>query len=197
MPMSAKRISTGCLSWIIAAAAVAASPAFDLPELMAMLARVDHSVVAFEETRHFAALAAPVVRRGTLQYVRPDRLEMDVITPIPETIEIVERRIRVESAEGRREWDLAGQPVALAWVEGIRASLAGDTESLTRRFRIELSGTANAWSMRLEPIDAQVAATLARVDLRGRREQILSIEILDVQGDRISIALTPSDRIPP
>jgi len=103
----------------------------------------------------------------------------------------------VESADGRREWDLAGQPVALAWIEGIRASLAGDTESLTRRFRSGLSGTADAWAMRLEPIDARVAAALARVDVRGRRAQILSIEILDAQGDRIAIALTPSGGSPP
>lgn len=192
MPMFAAQLSACWVSGMIAMTAVAAPPAFDLPELMAMLARVDRSIVAFEETRNYSALTAPVVRRGTLQYVRPDRLEMNVITPSPETIQIVERRIRVESADGRREWDLAGQPVALAWVEGIRATLAGDTESLTRRFRIELSGTANAWSMRLEPVDARVAATLEHVDLRGRQEQILSIEILDVQGDRISIALTPS-----
>ena len=195
--MSAARISAGCLSWMIAAVAVAAPPAFDLPQLMAMLARVDRSVVAFEETRHFAVLAAPVVRRGTLQYVRPDRLEMRVATPIPETVEIVGSRIRIASTDGRREWDLAGQPVALAWIEGIRASLAGDTESLTRRFRSGLSGTADAWAMRLEPIDARVAAALARVDVRGRRAQILSIEILDAQGDRIAIALTPSEGSPP
>jgi hypothetical protein len=195
--MSAARISAGCLSWIISAVAVAASPAFDLPQLMAMLARVDRSVVAFEETRHFTVLATPVVRRGTLQYVRPDRLEMRVVTPIPETVEIVGSRIRIESTDGRREWDLAGQPVAFAWIEGIRASLAGDTESLKRRFRIELTGAADAWGMRLEPVDARVAAALARVDVQGRRAQILSIAILDAQGDRIDIALTPSERSPP
>jgi len=33
--------------------------------------------------------------------------------------------------------------------------------------------------------------------VRGRRAQILSIEILDAHGDRIAIALTPSQGSPP
>ena len=174
--------------------APAAATAFDLTELMASLARVDRSVVGFEETRHFAVLASPIVRRGTLQYVRPDRLEMNVVTPFPETTQILGSRIRVESADSRREWDLAGQPVALAWIEAVRASLAGDAVSLSRQFRILLTGTAAAWEMRLEPLDERVAAALKRVDVRGRAAQIVTVEILDAQGDRIVIALRPPER---
>ncbi|MEP7181066.1 MAG: outer membrane lipoprotein carrier protein LolA, partial [Betaproteobacteria bacterium] len=81
------RLLGALLAWTVSAVA-AAAPTFDLSELMASLARVDRSVVSFEETRHFAALASPIVRRGTLQYVRPDRLEMNVVTPFPETTQI-------------------------------------------------------------------------------------------------------------
>jgi hypothetical protein len=177
--------------WTFATAASAESPAFDLSQLMATLAAVDRSVVAFEETRHFAVLSTPIVRRGTLHYVRPDRLEMRVLTPRPEIIEVAGTHIRVESPEGRRQWDLTGEPVALAWIEGIRAALAGDGAALARRFRIALVGTAEAWDMRLEPIDARVATALASVDVKGRQAQLTSIEILDAQGDRVAIVLTP------
>jgi hypothetical protein len=69
--------------------------------------------------------------------------------------------------------------------------LAGDGAALARRFRIALTGTAEAWDMRLEPIDARVATALASVDVKGRQAQLTSIEILDAQGDRVAIVLTP------
>lgn len=164
---------------------------------MTMLARVDQSVVAFEETRHLALLTTPIVRRGTLHYVRPDRLEMRVVAPIQETTEIVGNRVRVESPDGTREWDLTRQPVALAWIAGIRASLAGDTVTLTRQFRVALTGSPAGWELHLEPSAASVAAALSRIDVRGREAQLISIEILDAQGDRINIVIAPAGRSPP
>ena len=47
------------------ALAAGASPSFGLSDLMAMLAKVDRSAVAFEETRHFAVLSTPVVRHNS------------------------------------------------------------------------------------------------------------------------------------
>ena len=164
---------------------------------MNMLAQVDRSEAAFEETRHLALLTTPIVRRGTLLYIRPDRLAMRVVAPIQETIEIAGSRVRVESPDGTRQWDLARQPVALAWIEGIRASLAGDTASLTREFRVEVKGSPAAWELHLEPTAASVAAALSRVDIHGHEAQVTSIEILDRQGDRISIAIAPTGKSPP
>lgn len=169
-----------------------ASAVLDLAQLMAALSRVERSTVAFEETRHFSVLAVPVVRRGTLSYVRPDQLIMQVVTPFPETIEVVGSQVLVQTPDSRREWNIAGQPVALAWIEAIRASLAGDEATLARLFRIALSGTFAAWEMQLVPADARVAAALRAVTVRGRDAQLLSIEIVDAQGDRIVIALKPA-----
>jgi len=190
--MRAVRLLACLVLWSSTAAAE-----FDLPQLMAMLAQVERSTVAFEETRYLAILATPVVRRGTLQYVRPDRLEMHVFTPFPETMEVVGSRVRIESSEQRREWDLAGRPVALAWIEGIRASLAGDAATLTRLFGVALGGTSASWQLVLEPRDPRVAAALRRVEVRGRQAQLTAIEILDRQDDRIVITFKPVSRSGP
>jgi hypothetical protein len=171
--------------------------AFALPDLMAMLAKVDHSDGAFEETRHLAVLDAPIVRRGTLLYTRPDRLEMRVVTPSPETIAITGDRIYLRSREGNREWEVSAQPVVLAWIEAIRATLAGDGPSLTRLFRIEVNGDQNSWEMRLEPVDPRVSKALSWVYVRGKNAAITSVEVRDAQGDRISIAIKPGERFPP
>jgi hypothetical protein len=173
----------------IAAAALAQS--FDMPQLMAMLGGVDESRAAFTETRYLKALATPIVRRGTLYYVRPDRLEMQIVAPFPETTRIVGMRVIVESADARREWNLASQPVALAWIEAVRASLAGDAGALARLFRTSVSGNAEQWALRLQPVDARVARSLKQIDIHGRRAQPMSIEIEDGEGDRVVIALKP------
>jgi len=194
-PGFARQLAVAAMAGLAATFAAAATP-FDVPQLMATLAAVERSTVAFEETRHFAVLKVPIVRRGTLKYVRPDRLEMDVVTPFPETTEIVGTRVRIETPDGRREWDLAGQPVALAWIEAIRASLAGDEATLTRLFRVSLTGSADAWQIRLEPVAPRVAAALNRIDVRGRQAQLSTIEIFDAHGDRIVIMLKTAGRGP-
>src|SRR5262249_46700578 len=77
--MPVGRLAIVLLASAIPSLVLAALPDFDLAQLMAILAQVDQSVVAFEETRHFALLTTPVVRHGTLHYARPDRLEMHVV----------------------------------------------------------------------------------------------------------------------
>lgn len=191
--MHAVRLIACLLLWTSAAAAAPV----DLPQLMDLLARVDRSEVAFEEMRYLAVLQTPVVRRGTLRYARPDRLEMHVVSPFPEVMEVVGSRVRIESNGQAREWDLAGQPVALAWIEGIRAVLAGEIATVTQLFRVVPDGTPESWQLTLEPRDARVAATLHRVVVRGRQAQLTAIEILDRQGDRIVIALKPPSRSAP
>jgi outer membrane lipoprotein-sorting protein len=196
-PVRGARLAAMVSVCAFGAAVTVAAPGFDLAQLMAMLAQVGQSEVAFEETRHLALLSKPIVRRGTLHYVKPDRLEMRVVSPSQETIQIAGSSVRVESADGTREWDLTLQPVALAWIEGIRASLAGDTATLTRQFRVALKGSSAEWELRLEPRAASVAAALSRIDVRGRETQLTSIEILDAQGDRISIAIAPKGKSSP
>ena len=192
--MRGSRLAATVSVCAFASAVTVAAPEFDLAQLMAMLAQVDQSVVAFEETRHLAVLSKPIIRRGTLHYVRPDRLEMRVVSPIQETTEVVGNRVRVESPDGTREWDLTRQPVALAWIEGIRASLAGDAATLARQFRVTLKGSPADWELHLEPSAGSVAAALSRIDVRGREARLTSIEILDAQGDRISIVIAPNGK---
>jgi hypothetical protein len=192
MPMRALRRLLSLAAWSVSAAAAAAPSDFDVARLMAMLARVERSSVAFEETRHFAALSTPLIRRGTLRFERPDRLEMDVVSPFPETIRIVGLRMTVESPDGRREWDLSAQPGALAWVEAIRASLAGDSRALARWFDASLRGTEALWELDLRPRDERVG--MRQMTVRGREAQVVAIAIVDRRGDSVDIALKPLER---
>ncbi|MGI8896746.1 MAG: LolA family protein [Casimicrobiaceae bacterium] len=185
----------GCRTCVRLAFVLVVAPqlvfAFDLQELTDILRRVEASSVAFEETKHVSSLTTPLVRRGVLQYVRPDRLEMRVETPFYERIEIVGNDLTVETRRGKRAIDLASQPAAGAWVAAIRATLAGDAETLNRHFHSRTSGDKARWKLELTPRDRDFAALIKRIELDGAQARVTAIEIEEAGGDRSVMIITP------
>jgi Outer membrane lipoprotein carrier protein LolA-like len=172
----------------------ARSQAFDMTELMALMARVETSSVAFEETKQVAALTAPLMRRGTLRYVRPDRLEMRVETPYFERMDIVGNVLTVENKRGVRHVDLGQEPGPAAWVASIRATLAGDRTTLARHFAFQLSGEAARWSLTLLPIEPSLSGVIERVVIDGAQAQLTRIEVDERMGDRTTMVVQPGVR---
>lgn len=166
-----------------AGVATAASP-FGLEQLAASLAGESRREADFRETRHLAALTAPIVRTGTLVYVRPDRLEMNVATPAPEQLVIDGGILTMRSASGVRKLRLDSEPLLRAWTESLRATLAGDLPSLTRDFLATLAGTPDAWKLALEPRDATLRAQVAVIDITGKGSAVTQVEIVEQDGDR-------------
>ena len=165
---------------------------FDLTELMALLARVETSQVAFEETKHVAVLTTPIVRRGTLRYMRPDRLEMRVETPYFERMDIAGNMLTIESKRGVRQVDLAAEPGPAAWVAGIRATLAGDRPTLARHFAFELRGQATRWTLTLLPLEPALSGVIERITIDGVEAQLTRIEVDERMGDRTVLIVQPA-----
>ena len=165
--------------------------AFDMAELMALMGRVEQSRVAFEETKQVAALTAPIVRRGTLRYVRPDQLEMRVETPYFERMDIAGNVLTIETKRGTRQVDLAAAPALAAWVAAIRATLAGDRQTLARHFSFDLRGQATRWTLALLPIDPVLSGVIARIVIDGAQSQVLRIEVDERMGDSTLLVVQP------
>ena len=172
--------------WLALVVACVALPAHavTLGEIAAMLAAVDASRARFTEVRTIAALGTPIERRGTLTYARPGRLEMIVEAPVPERMTIADGKMTVESRGTTRVVDLTRQEPLLAWIEGIRATLAGDEAALRRHFEPAVSGTLDRWSLALVPRDARLRAIVARVTIAGEGDRLRTIEVDEVSGDR-------------
>jgi len=168
--------------------------AFDMAELMALMGRVQESRVAFQETKYVSTLTAPIVRRGTLRYVRPDRLEMRVETPYFERMDIVGNMLTIESKRGLRQVDLAGEPGPAAWVAGIRATLAGDRPTLARHFAFELRGQAARWTLSLMPLDPALSGVIQRIAIDGEQAQMTRIEVAERMGDRTVLIIETGAR---
>ena len=180
--------------WLVLVLTVAphTAHAFDVDELMAMMGRVETSSVAFEETKYVATLTAPIVRRGTLRYVRPDRLEMHVVTPFFERMDIVGNVLTIETRRGVRQVDLSSEPGAAAWVASIRATLAGDRPALARYFTLQLSGQAARWTLTLVPLAPSLSSVIQGITVDGAHAQLTRIEVDERAGDRTVLVVQPS-----
>ncbi len=166
------------------AAIAGGARAFDLGELMTLLGNVEQSRAAFEETKHLAALTVPIVRRGTLRFDRPDRLEMEVDSPFRERMVVLGNTLTIENKRGTRRIDLAGQPAAAALVASIRATLAGDRLTLGRHFDARLSGAAPRWVLTLDPLEPSLASVIRRITIDGAQARLTRIEVDERLGDR-------------
>ena len=169
----------------------AADEGFGLPALLRLLAAVPRAEARFTEVRRLQVLSTPLELRGTLRYVRPDRLERQVQSPYEETIRIEGGRVSVDNpARGaRRSYALDALPAAYVLVESLRATLAGDGAALERHYRLKLLGTREAWLLTLTPRDPGVADMLAEVRLHGTAERVTRIEYDEGPGDRTVITL--------
>ncbi len=184
----------GSVLFALLLALSSSAPAFDMADLMTLMARVETSSVGFEETKEVMALTAPIVRRGTLRYVRPDRLEMRVETPYFERMEIVGNQLTIESKRGVRLVDLAGESGPAAWVASIRATLAGDRVTLARHFAFQLQGQAARWTLTLLPVQAALSGVIERVTIDGTQAQLTRIEVDERMGDRTVLLIQPGAR---
>lgn len=167
---------------------------FEVAELMTALARVERSSATFEETRFIAALTSPIVRRGTLRYVRPEFLEMVVQSPALERMEIKGDELTLDSRGSIKRLRVSEFPAIAAWIEGLRATLAGDQQALGRYFRVSVSGRMTAWTLELVPIDGDLARMVSRITIGGMQSQLTRIEVAEHGGDRSLMLITGVDR---
>jgi outer membrane lipoprotein-sorting protein len=176
---------------LLTCAAAQDALAFDAAELMDLMANVERSTVAFVETKYVAALTTPLVRRGTLLYVRPDKMQMHVDEPYFERISVTDERLTIETRKGKRQVDLSTQPIVAAWIESLRATLSGDLRALNRYYRVQVSGERAGWQLELRPLERTFADVVQRVEISGAQAQVGRIVIEESQGDRTVLVLLP------
>lgn len=186
--MTGRRL-TACL--LLTGLALPAWAAFDVAQLMADLARHGGGRARFAETRYLALLDKPLIATGELTYTPPDRLEKRTLTPKPEILRLDKDMLSIERERQKLSINLANQPEALAFVDSIRGTLAGDRKALERSYALYLAGGRDKWTLTLLPSDPKIAALLQRITVSGSRDRIRSIEYLQADGDRSLLAIEP------
>ncbi|MGQ0523552.1 MAG: LolA family protein [Betaproteobacteria bacterium] len=158
---------------------------FGIAELMRPLAQVPSAEARFTETRRIALLQAPLVVKGRLAYVRPDRLEKHVLEPYDERTVVSGNTVVIENRTRNRTTtvSLTSAPAILTLVESLRATLAGDAAALERHYAVRLGGRLEDWTLTLTPRAQSVIALIAQVRLSGKGARVLRVEVDEAGGD--------------
>lgn len=163
-----------------------------LPAVMRALAATPAVEAAFREEKNLALLQEPLITQGVLYYRAPAYLRKQTLEPYPEEFQADGDWLTIETPEqGRRDFNLTGYPQLQPFVEAIRATQAGDRATLERHYQLEFQGTLADWLLRLTPRDRQAAKFITVIVIRGQRAWIASVEILEPDGDRSLMTVTP------
>ena len=190
---SARRVRVVLLLYgagLAASVAGAAGPEdagkWGIERLMHDLAQVKSSRATFVERKHLGILDTPLQVSGTLVYIAPDRLEKHTAAPRAESLVLERDQLTLENRERnqRRTLALQDHPAARAYVESIRATLAGDLPTLTRYYEVALEGGERDWRLTLKPREPAMQEVVREIRIGGERASIRGIEILETNGDR-------------
>ena len=163
---------------------------------MQRLGQVKSVQARFVERKHLRILDAPIEFSGTLIYKAPGHLEKHTLLPKPQSLILDQDRLVVEdrTKKQRRTLLLQDYPVVWAFVESIRATLAGDLKALTSFYRVELEGSENQWRLLLKPSESTLQSMVSEIRISGQRNSVRVIEIVEGEGDRSVMTITDSTR---
>src|SRR5215213_748413 len=126
----------------------ATAAALDADALIGRLAKPAPASIAFREVRFSPLVDEPLIVAGELGYAGPTSLDRRVTDPYRETIAIRGESVRVErEGEPTRSFGLNRAPELRGLLSGFTGLLAGDPVAIKRNFRIEASGTDDAWTL--------------------------------------------------
>lgn len=171
--------------------AAPAAAAWDINQLMNDLARRSGGRATFVEKKYLAVLDKPLVSSGELSFTAAGRLEKRTLKPKPELISLDNDVLTVEHGDKKFTLRLSSRPEAVAFVDSVRGTLTGNRKLLEASYALSLSGTQTNWTLSLLPSDTTIAALLTRIDIRGVRDRVTSVEYLLADGDRTVMSITP------
>lgn len=166
-------------------AAVVGAPATGtLDQLMSLLAQRQHGHVTFTEVHTSSILDRPLESSGEMFYDAPDRVEKRTLAPKPERMLLEKGQLTLERRHKQFHVALADYPQAIPYIEAIRATLSGDRAALERWFRVDYSDSGTHWNLKLAPLDAKAAAEVSEVTIEGTLDEIATVTVQLVNGDR-------------
>lgn len=172
--------------YILAAALAFSSPliwAFSVTELAQTLQKPDNVQGAFVQERHLKSLSKPMVTSGRFVLLPARGLIWHMQKPF-------DNRLRVRS-DGIMQWNgtawvaanakkMSGQSQQIKLFLDL---LGGNTQGLGKQFDLQLSGTAQKWTLRLNPKTALMKQIFNRIEISGDNV-VRRIELDEKQGDR-------------
>jgi len=166
-----------------AAAAATDESSWTLDRLMSTLAQKKSGHASFVETKYLSIAAKPIESRGELAFTAPDHLEKQTDSPKPERLVVDGDMLTVERNARKYTVSLTHYPELEAFIESIRATLAGDRPALERTYRVSIEGHGDAWTLTLAPLDSRMLKAVRTIKLEGTRDVLRTVIIEQADGD--------------
>jgi hypothetical protein len=183
------------IAWM--AAAPPPALAFDLPELMGLLAQRHSGEARFTEERFVQGLDKPLASSGQLSFTAPDRFTRTTLEPRPESLTVEGASVTVERAGRARQFSLDAVPEMGAVVTALRGTLTGNAEALRESFVPAVIGNAAAWTLTLTPREERLLAAIRQLRIDGRQSDMRRVEVLLADGDRSVMSIEPQAQAAP
>lgn len=168
---------------MLATSAQAGNTDWTLDRLMSTLARNKSGRATFSETKTLSIAAQPIESSGELVFVAPDHLEKHTLAPKPEHLVIDGDKLTVERNQRKFTMPLSQYPELGAFIESIRATLAGNRYALEALYKVAIAGHGDDWTLTLSPIDARMQKVVSTITLEGTRDVLRSVAIRQADGD--------------
>ncbi|WP_426396882.1 outer membrane lipoprotein carrier protein LolA [Ralstonia sp. R-29] len=170
-------------SLLACTAHAADTSAWTLDRLMSTLAHNKSGRATFTETKYLSIAEQPVESSGELVFVAPDHLEKHTLRPKAEHLVIDGDKLTVERNQRKFTMPLAQYPELNAFIESIRATLAGNRYALEAIYTVAIAGRGDDWTLTLTPIDTRMQKVVSTITLDGTRDMLRSVAIQQADGD--------------
>ncbi|CAB3964603.1 acyltransferase [Burkholderia aenigmatica] len=167
------------------------APAWSLDRLMSTLAQHKSGRATFTETKYLSIATQPVESSGELVFVAPDHLEKHTLSPKPEHLVVDGDMLTVERNNRKYTLALARYPELGAFIDSIRATLAGNRFALEQVYKVALAGRGDDWTLTLTPLDSRMLKVVSTITLDGTRDVLRSVAIRQADGDHSVMRLQP------
>jgi hypothetical protein len=137
----------------------------------------------FREEKRITLLAAPLVSEGLLYFAPPARLARHTFGPEKSIFLIDGRTLSFGDEQTREEVDLDANPAVRDHVDSLLMILAGDRDSIVRKWRIEISGQVESWEITLQPTSEPLKKTIREMTLRGKGVVVQWMRVVETTGD--------------
>lgn len=168
----------------------------DAAALFALLGRATGLEAEFREEKHLSLLAVPLQSRGKLYFLPPGHLTRVIEAPEPATLTISPKELRLQNRDGTEVVDLQRSDKVRTFVAALVQVFAADRLGLEKSFTLDYrlaEADRAAWTLVLTPRGKPLDQLLARLELHGRGEAIVRIEMHEPGGDRTVTTIVTAD----
>ncbi len=162
----------------------------DFSNRLTSFSTIESSNGIFVETWNAEYLDEPLISKGTLRYKRPSQLSKLITEPVHIEQHIKDGRLSVLHNGKTHSIQLSERPELAASIYALQSVLDGDIEKLQALFVPHYNELDDKWSLKLSPIDEQVADSIEIIELQGIGNKIQKVFIQFYNGDSLLTEIT-------